>query len=272
MPLLPSAAVKVPAVVALALLLACGGPAPQPVPATGTPAESAEELDTDLPAELPTPFELDLRQRSEDGDDLVLKLTESGARYGVAHGRARVALRYRFEPAALERAYAALRHGGYDRIETQTRARPSGSGSTMRVKAGPVDHSVSAMGRNEPTERWAEAYAASVAAAESLLPRGRSEVVVRLHWDESMAERAAALDMDLGEDFVGIHRLPGPRPDVELHLLRARPLEMLLRAGSPPTSTTLTIEAGRDAGIEIAYDPQRDAVVLRPLARDPSSP
>lgn len=251
------------------LLWGCGSsdPAPRPAPLREGPDASrsaAVDSGTDLPPDRPSPFELDLRRRTDDGDDLVLKLTEGGARYGVARGKARVALRYRSAPEALEEVYATLRDEGFDRIETEPRASGPTSGSSIRVKAGPAHFSVSAMGRMAPTKQWADAYARTAAAAEALLPRGKSETVVVVQWDPSVGDRAAALDVDLGEDLVGVHRRPGPRPDVELHLARARPLEMLLRTGSPPTSTPLTIEAGRDRGVRVVYDEAESTLVLRP--------
>lgn len=256
--------------VAAALVIGCGGsngnPTPTPAPQAASPsAPATDDLNTDLPPARPSPFEVDLRQRTQDGDDHVLKLTENGARYGVARGKARVALRFPVDPADLDDLYATLRQVGYDRIETQPLGNAPSSGSSMRVKAGPQHVSVSSMGRMQPTEAWTDAYARSVAATEALLPRGRSETVVEVRWHESMEGRAAAIDVDVGKGFVGVHRLDGSRPDVEIHLAEARPLQMLLRYGSPPTSTPLAIEAGRDRGVEVAYDEQSDAVVLRPL-------
>ncbi|MEX1362925.1 MAG: hypothetical protein AB1Z98_07355 [Nannocystaceae bacterium] len=258
----------------LVFTLGCGGretgPQPSPAqPSTRQAAEVADGLDTDLPPERPSPLEIDLRERTDDGDDVVLKLTEAGARYGVARGKTRVALRYVVTDAALDDVYGQLRRNRFDRIETKSEGTGPTSGSSMRLKAGPALVSASAMGRTTPTPEWTEAYARSAAAVEALLPRAKTDVVVNVRWDASMEGRSAAIDFDLGEDFRGVHRGPGPMPNVELHLQRPRPLQVTVRHGSPPTSTSLNIEAGRDAGVEVAYDETTSAVVLRPIAAAP---
>jgi len=211
---------------------------------------------------------VDLRRRSEAGDDVVLKLTEAGARYGVARGKARVALRYRLDPDAFDELYATLRAEAFDRIETEPVETAPTSGTSLRITAGPGRYSASAMGRRKPTEAYAEAYDRCVRAAESLLPADRSSTVVTVRWHASMADRSASIDIDIGEDFVGLVRLPGELPEVELHLARPRELELLLRHGSPPRSSTHHVRAGKELGIEIRYDAEHDRVIARPLAED----
>lgn len=278
---------RVPIPALLALLLGCGGgPAdpgsPSPSP-QGGPAPVAVASHTALPADLPERLEIEYRQRTEDGDDLVLKLTPAGARYGLAHDGARVALRYPLPPEVLDSVYATLRAEGFDRIETVPRDGASAGGTSLRVSTGTERHSASAMGRNGPAPADAPAYASCVAAVEALLPTGRSDVVVQLRWDPSMAEQSAGLDIDVGTDLVGLHRIPGPAPGVEagpgpgpvpmpvtveLHLARARPLQLQLRHGTPvPRSTTLTLQAGVDRGVEVVFDAEQGQVTTRPLAR-----
>jgi hypothetical protein len=214
-----------------------------------------------------------------------------GARYGLAHDEVRVALRYQLSPAALDSVYATLRQEGFDRIETVPRDGPSVGGTSVRVSTGSGRHSASAMGRHGPAPADAEAYARCIAAIEALLPTGRSDVVVQLRWDPSMAEQSAGLDIDVGTDLVGLHRVSGSERGVEasagagasasasastgvveLHLARARPLQLQLRHGSPvPRSTTLTLQAGSERGVELVFDDARGQVITRPLTSAPAS-
>lgn len=229
-------------------------------------------VDTDLPPDLPDRVEVEYRRRSEDGDDVVLKLTPAGARYGWAHGKARVALSYQLPLEDLSSVYATLRHEGFDRIDTVPSEDPARGGTTLRISLGGERHSASAMARHAPAPEHAEAYARCVAAVEALLPEGRGEIVAQLRWDPSMAEHSAGLDLDLGNDLVGVHRRPTAQGDglelhLELHLARARPLQLQLRHGSPvATATTLTFEAGVDRGVEVVFDADRSAPVVRRLA------
>ncbi|MEM7160278.1 MAG: hypothetical protein AAF799_45995 [Myxococcota bacterium] len=257
------------ALVALAFLLGggCSDKRAKPTPAEQSRANveaSDPALDTDLPAQRPPRIEVDLRRRNDNGDDAVLKLTEAGARYGLAQAKTRVALRYRLEPEALENLYLALRTNGFDRIETGPS--DTSAGSSMRVQAGPGRYSVSAMGRFAPLPDYTQAYANSVEAAEKLLPSGRSTVTFEIHWDPSMQGKTASLDLDLGEDFVGLERGPGTMPEVTLHVAQERSLQILMRHGTPPASLTLTLDAGKDRGVEVAFDAEVDSAVLRPLA------
>jgi hypothetical protein len=261
-------------------ILGCGGSSgpPSPVPERqGDPAPVAAATHTALPADLPERLEIEYRRRSEDGDDLVLKLTPAGARYGLAHDAARVALRYPLPPTVLASVYATLQQEGFARLETTARDGASGGGTSLRVSTGSERHAVSAMGRQGPSD--AQAYARCVAAVEALLPTGRSDVVVQLRWDASMAGQSAGLDIDVGEDLVGLHRVPGRAPaqppsvqTFELHLARARPLQLqLLRGGKVPRSTTLTLQAGVDRGVEVVFDAERGQVTTRPLGPEPAT-
>jgi hypothetical protein len=228
-----------------------------------------------LPADLPEALEIEYRRHTADGDDLVLKLTPAGARYGWARGKARVALRASLPAATLAGAYATLRREGFDRLETvpgQVAAAAAG-GTSLRLAFGEQRHTVIAMGGRAPAPDAAEAYARCVAAMEQLLPTGRSDVVVSVRWDVSMRDRTAGLDVDVGADLVGLHRVrpPGqPRVEqdgetVELHLARPRALQLQLRQ-SGVSPTTLTVHAGQEPGIELAFDAPRGEVVARPLA------
>lgn len=270
-----------PAIAALALALAgggCGsdsrpsGPSPRaasPAPRAATP----DTLDTDLPPDMPERLEVELRRRTEQGDDTVLKLTPAGARYGLAQGKSRVSLRFMLPPEALEPVYQTLREQSFDRIESQPRPDAPVSGSSLRVIAGPGRYSTSAMGRSAPLPEYADAYERCTAAAQALLPQGRGRTVVRVHWHESIGDHAAALDINADPGFVGLHRVPGPRPDIELHLEQPRPLTVMLRHGTPAQSETRQIQAGHEAGIEVAYDAEQERVVLRPLSiAPPASP
>lgn len=250
----------------------CGRATEAPSPRSrpqGDPAPVADPVDSALPAERPEQLEIELRRRTDDGDDVVLKLTPAGARYGHARGKARVALSYRPSDADLDEVYALVRREGFDRIETAPRpdAPPtdqgSAGGTSLRVIAGPGRYSASAMGRRAPAPEHAEAYARCVAAVESLLPQGRGDVVIDLRWDPSMADHAAALDMDVGDDFVGLHRVSAPDapPHWALHLARPRALELRLRHGSPPTATTIAVPPGPRGDVLVTFDAEQDAVV-----------
>lgn len=240
--------------------------AASPAPSAATP----DRLDTDLPPHMPERFEVELRRRTPKGDDTVLKLTPAGARYGLARGKSRVSLRFMLPPGTLGTVYQTLREESFDRIESGPSAQAPLAGSSLRVTAGPGRYSASAMGRSAPVAEHAAAYAHCVEIAGSLLPQGHGETVVRVHWHESIGDHAASLDINADPGFVGIHRAPGSRPDVELHLERPRPLSIQLRHGTPPRSETHTIEAGRDHGLEVAYDPEQQRVVLRPMAAAPA--
>jgi hypothetical protein len=225
-----------------------------------------------LPADLPERLELEVRRRSQEGDDQVLKLTPAGARYGLSRGKARIALRYRLDEGALAAAWAVLRREGFDRLESVPRqgATPAG-GTSLRASTGTETYTITAMGRQAPAGEDAEAYARCLAAVEELLPAGRGEVVVQVRWDASMKERSAGLDVDVGDDLVGLHRVAQPLAPAletfELHLARARPLELQLRqGGNAPRSTTLTVRAGEARGVEVAFDAALGEAVLRPLS------
>lgn len=262
----------------LGVLLGCGGasgpPSPTPIPAEqrGDPAPDATPV-TELPVDLPEQLELEYRRRTEDGDDLVLKLTPAGARYGLAHGKARVALRYQPPADALASTYAALRREGCDRLQSEPREATTAGGTSLRLSTGAEVFTVSAMGRHAPAPADAQAYARCVAALEERLPTGRSDVVVLLRWHASMKDRGAGLDVDVGTDLVGLHRVAGAEhdgPTFALHLARARPLELQLRhGGAASRSTTLTLQAGVERGVEVVHDAARGEVVARALAAEP---
>ncbi len=253
------------------VLLGCGGSGsapPSPVPA---PRSDPAPPNTALPADLPERLEIEYRQRAANGDDVVLKLTPAGARYGWARGSARVALRYQLPPEALASVYTALRHEGFDRIDTVPDEAVM-DGTALRLSFGAERYSASAMARHAPAPANAEAYARCLAAVEAVLPTGRSDVVVEVRWDPSMAEQSAALDVDVGEDLVGVQLPPssdaGER--LELHLARARPLELQLRHGSPtPSAITRTLQAGSDRGVEVVFDAERGEASPRILAPEP---
>lgn len=293
----------------VASALGCGGggsgpsrPTPQAVERSddrSTPGDAAP--DTALPADLPEALELEVRRRTQDGEDRVVKLTPAGARYGLSHGKARIALRYRLEEGALAAAWQALRREGFDRLETVAREGGAQAGGTsVRVSTGSETYTSTAMGRQEPTAEDAEAYARCVAAVEALLPAGRSDVVVEIRWDASMKDRSAGLDVDVGSDLVGLHRAattdaakasvgapsgstPGeadglgrlapPLETFELHLAKTRPVELQLRqGGNAPRSIMLTVRAGEERGVEVAFDAALGEAVLRPLAATPEPP
>ncbi len=263
-----------PLALTFALALAgagCRSDSPRPAPQRAAPTARAADpaLDTDLPASMPESLELELRRRTEDGDDTVLKLTPAGARFGRARGKSRVSLRFGLPPEALAAAYQTLREASFDRIETHARAGGSTAGSSLRVIAGPGRYSVGAMGRNAPTDEHMDAYARCVDAVSSLLPTGRSATVVQVRWDRSIGEHAASLDINADPGFVGVHRIPGPHPAIDLHLAQPRLMTVLLRHGSPPQSETHESDAGRDRGLEIAYDDEPARVVVRPLPQLP---
>jgi len=236
-------------------------------PATPGPAAAAAraEAETDLPAGMPEPLEIELRRRT-GGDDSVLKLTPVVARYGLARGKARLAVRYVLTPETLDPIYRVLRSASFDRIDTVPTPDATIDGSSLRVLAGSARYAVSTIGRLSPAPEHAEAYARCVAAAESLLPRERSGTKVEVRWDPAVVD-AAAIDLDLGEDLVGLHAPAAERPDVDLYVARPRAITARLRHGSPARSTSLTIQAGTDAGLEVAFDPERGAPVLRARAR-----
>ncbi|MCA9712489.1 MAG: hypothetical protein KDK70_42060, partial [Myxococcales bacterium] len=97
---------------ALALVGGCGRDStPQPVSqaAERSAEPSRGSGHTDLPPQVPDRLEVELRQRTDVGDDTVLKLTPAGARYGLAHGKSRVSLRYRLPADALGPLYQVLR-------------------------------------------------------------------------------------------------------------------------------------------------------------------
>lgn len=240
-----------------------------PKAATADSARASAVLDTDLPAEMPPELEIELRRRDRAGNDTVLKLTPGGARYGVARGKARVALRFVLPPTALEPVWQTLREASFDRIRTEATPNTAKEGTSMRVTAGPARYSASTLGRNAPPPEQTEDYARCVSAAEGMMPSDRGETTLAIHWDASVEDRAAALDIEAGDALLGLHRVPGPRPDAELHLSEPRPVTMLLRHGIPATSTSLTLQAGSDHGVEVAYDPEQDTLVLRPLAAPP---
>lgn len=280
-------------------LVGCGGdgrgspsPAPHAIDRAHDPAPDPAARPTALPADLPERLEVEVRRRTEDGEDQVLKLTPAGARYGSSHGKARIALRYRLPEDALSSVYATLRHEGFDGLHTV----PHGGGgalggASLRVSTGTETYTTTSMGRQRPAPDDAEAFIRCVAAAEELLPAGRSDVVVIVRWDASMRDQNAGLDVDVGEDLVGLHRVPGPATGsgteaaletFELHLARARPLQLQLRQSGPrtprasadegivkdapaPHSSTLTVQAGTERGIELAFDAARGEVVTRPL-------
>ncbi len=271
----PALLAAVPLVLAMAGP-GCGRSRDEPTPAGRAPkpagagaARAATALDTDLPAQMPPALEIELRRRDGSGDDTVLKLTPEGARYGVARGKARVALRFVVDPADLEPVWQTLREASFDRIRTEPTQSATKEGTSMRVTAGPARYSASTLGRNAPLPDQAEAYARCVSATEAMLPSERGDTTVVIHWDASVEDRAAALDIEAGDALLGLHRIAGPRPDAELHLSEPRPVTMLLRHGTPATSTSMTLRAGRDHGVEIAYDPEQEALVLRPLAAPP---
>ncbi len=252
--------------------MACGGSehASAPSVSRSAPAEVATApipaRPTSLPATPPPKVTVDYRIRTRDGDDHVLKLTDQGARYGLVHAKARVALRFGLEAGALHAVYDTLRMQSFDRIESIEAPTPPARGTSIQLTAGAGRHGASHMGRSMPAAEWADGYARSLASVDALVPAGRSEVVVHIRWDDSMAERAAALDIELGQDLVGVHRQPGTLPNVDLHIAAPRPLAALIRHGSPATSSRHQIEAGAQWGAEVAYDADLDAVVLRPLS------
>jgi hypothetical protein len=278
----------------LALVLGCGGASsgpPAPVlQAQGDPAPAP----TASPADLPERLEIEYRRRTEQGDDLVLKLTPAGARYGLAFSgaadpntgsrqKARVALRYQLPPDALGSVYAALQQEGFERIQSAPHDDAPVGGTSLRVSTAGVRHSVSAMGRHAPVAADAPAYARCLAAVEALLPRGRSDVVVHVRWDASMTGQSTGLDVDVGTDLVGLHHVPAaasagepadsPSPMVELHLAQARPLQLQLRDGSStPRATTLTVQAGVERGVVVAFDAEQGRAVLRPLPPATATP
>ncbi len=259
------------------LAIACRDEASPPTPRAQPVGADASELAADsprggLPQTRPTPFELDLRRRTETGDDIVFKVTDAGARYGLARGKSRVSLRMPLTAADLDEVYATLRDQRFDAIETMVAGTGPSAGSSIRLTAGPTRLSVSAMGRMVPKPEWVDAYTQCAKTIEDLLPRGRGEVVVRLRWDPSMAGKAAALDFNAGEGFVGLQRLPGELPNVEIHLAQPGSFELLVRHGSPPASTRHVIEAGKQPGIELAYDPEQDRVIVRPLGEAAKAP
>lgn len=274
-------AVRTALLAVLALLAGCGGPSPAPTSERSGDAAPASAPATALPEDLPERLEVEYRRRAKDGGDLVLKLTPAGARYGLAHGKARVALRYQPPADALASVYATLRQEGFDGIETVDREGAIEVGGTsLRVFTGTDAWSVTAMGRRGPAPDDAQAYARTVAAMEALVPAGRSDVVVLVRWDASMRERNAGLDVDVGADLVGVHRVapPGdasPRmvPEAfELHLARPRPLQLQLRqASSSAPATTLTVQAGIERGVELAFDAARGEVIVRPLSAAPTA-
>ena len=250
----------------------------------------AEGPSTALPADLPERLEIEYRRRTEDGDDLVLKLTPAGARYGLAHGKARVALRYRLPEGALASTYATLRQEGFDRLETVPREGVATGGTSLRVSTGAETYVANAMGRQGPKPEDAETHARCIAVVEALMPTRRSDVVVELRWDASvlrMRDHGASLDVDVGDDLLGLHRRgPGSGTasepvTLELHLAQARPLELLLRQSGPRSprssapegaagSTTLVVAAGQERGVELAFDATRGEVVARPLSGSPT--
>lgn len=254
------------------LALGCGGSSgsPAPVPRTAAdpaapgPAAGVDDASA-LPAELPERLEIELRRRTEAGDDVVLKLTPVGARYGVAHGKARVALSFPLDPDGLAGAYATLRREGFDRIETAPGSDAPLPGTSMRVTAGPARHSVGAMGRQAPLPEHADAYARCVTAVESLLPQGTGAAVLHLRWDPALAEQATALDLDAGDAFAGLRRVDEPdgAPHFALHLTEPRTLQVRLRSGTPPQSSTLTVPAAPDSGLRVTLGPD-GAAVLQP--------
>jgi hypothetical protein len=263
-----------------AMLLGCGGASgpPGPVPASGErrgDPTSGETLVTDMPVDLPDRLELEYRRRTADGDDMVLKLTPAGARYGLAHGKARVALRYQLPADALASTYAALRREGCDRLQSEPREAPAMGGTSLRLSTGTAVYTVSAMGQHTPAHTDAQAYARCVAAMEERLPTGRSDVVVLLRWHASMADQSAGLDVDVGPDLVGLHRVADAERDAStlaLHLARARPLQLQLRwVGAAARSTTLTLQAGVERGVEVAFDAERGEVIARPLPAEPAA-
>ena len=257
---------------------------------------------TALSADLPERLEIEMRRRTADGDDRVLKLTPAGARYGLSHGKARIALRYRLGEGALDSVWATLRQEGCDGLETVPHAGPPVVGGTsLRISTGPETYTATAMGKQAPAADDAETYERCLAAVEELLPAGRGDVVVHVQWDASMQGHAAGLDVDAGTDLVGLHRVPVDRapaaPDTagppttpipspmmmdafEQHFARPRAVQLQLRQGSSPgaeaaRSTTLTVEAGRERGVEVAFDAALGQVVLRPLpaaAAEPGTP
>lgn len=259
-----------PALAVLCLLLGACGPDSRATPqAVRARSDSVPPGTTDLPASMPQTLEVELRRRTEQGDDTVLKLTPLGARIGLSRGKSRMSLRYRPPTDALESLYQTLREQAFDRITTGP-GKARALGSSLRVTADSHRYSASAMGRNAPTP--AEAYEACVAAVQALMPAERGSTIVRIRWDESIGDHAAALDLEVEEDLLGLHRRPGARPDVELHLAGPRPLTVILRHGSPSRSETQLLQAGRDHGLEVAYDAARARVVLRPLAPEAEAP
>lgn len=268
------------------------------------PASGSAAAETALPADLPERLEVEVRRRNEDGEDRVLKLTPAGARYGASHGKARLALRYRLPEDALASVYATLRHEGFDGLRTVPYAGPDAAGGTsLRVSTGTETYAVTSMGRQRPAPEDAEAFTRCMAAAEELWPAGRSDVVVVVRWDASLRElgvsgplrdQTAGLDIDAGEDLVGVHRVatppgPGSAPEpplatFELHLARARPLELQLRQsssrsrktaadgttadGAARRSSLVTVQAGIERGVELAFDAAQGEVVLRRLPAD----
>jgi hypothetical protein len=270
----------------VALLLGCGGgfgaphPEPTPTPVRSGQAAPTPAPTTALPVDLPEALEVEYRRRSTGGGDLVLKLTPAGARLGLAHGKARLALRYPLPADVLASIYATLRQEGFDGLETVDLEQPAAVGGTsLRVSTGTEAWSVAAMGRRGPAPEDAEAYARTVAAVEALVPTERSAVVVRVRWDPSMRRHDAALDVDVGEDLVGVHRVtargdapPGASPEeLELHLARPRALQLQLRqAGPPARATTLTVHAGVERGIALRFEAERGEVIVEPLTAEPA--
>lgn len=256
----------------MVLAIGCGGGANSPTPAS----EQAAGGQADKPSAAavaesprPSPFEIDFRRRSDRGEDEVLKLTEFGARYGIAHGRNRVALRYDLDPAELDAIYEVFTQQSFKTIETQVVASSPTSGSSIRMKAGPSIFTVSAMGRRGPVPDHIPLYDRCAEAVLDALPSEQGPVVIEVRWDASMADQAAAVDIDVGNVLAGVHPLEGAEHDVAVHLREPRDIQVLVRHSSPPKTTTLDFESDRHAGIALRFD-EPSATVQAALVPHPT--
>jgi hypothetical protein len=264
---------------ALALATAaCGArkdsePAAAAQPAKGdrsTPV-SAPKLPTELPADRPSPFEAEYRVMDERNNDAVMvKLTEKGLRYSTGDRHHRVVLSFE-DDTSLDRIYAALRASSFDRIETRPARSSDRGGTSIRLLAGTLRHSVSDMGRIYPKDEWATEYDAAAKAMESLLPTspaGEAAGAIQLRWDPTMKDHDASLDLPLGTRFGGIEKVGPTTADVRVHLRATDPIEITLRHGPTTTASTHALDPARHAALLVSFDAEQGIPIARALTAE----
>lgn len=252
-----------------------GSQSPTPAP-TPTVDSAPSPPAAGLGGARPSPYEIDLRRRNERGDDEVLKLTEVGARYGIARAGRRVALRYDLGPAQLDEIHEVLGEQHFDRLQTEIVGSAPSSGTSLRVKAGAAQYSVSAMGRRAPVAADRTAYDEALGAVLAALPAdsdpGPDAATLEIRWDPETEEHSAAIDLDVADALAGVVRRDGIAPNVDLVFTQPITLTARLRQGSPPKSDTIELDLHEHSRLRLSYDSATETVVATPTsARSPSA-